>query len=146
MGKHILVTGPEAPYACESLRTSGFLDNRHADDREVVSHTRQPPVFAFLICYIRSHACPLDCQSHHLVSGIPTFLAISKILFACKDRLCGLVVRVPDCSPIGPEFDSRRYQIFWAAVSLERGPLSPCEDKWAATGKKSNGSDVENWD
>jgi hypothetical protein len=28
------------------------------------------------------------------------------------------------------------YQIFWVAVGLERGPLSPCEDKWGATWKK----------
>jgi hypothetical protein len=28
------------------------------------------------------------------------------------DRLCGLVVRVPGCRPRGPEYDSRRYQIF----------------------------------
>jgi hypothetical protein len=33
------------------------------------------------------------------------------------DRLCGLVVR-------GPGFDSKRYQIFWEIVGLERGPLS----------------------
>jgi hypothetical protein len=38
------------------------------------------------------------------------------------DRLCGVVVRVPG-------YDSRRYQIFLIAVGLERGPLSPCEDK-----------------
>jgi hypothetical protein len=45
------------------------------------------------------------------------------------DRLCGLVVRVPDCRPRGYAFDSRRYQILLAAVVLERGPLSLCEDK-----------------
>jgi hypothetical protein len=55
------------------------------------------------------------------------------------DRLCGVVVR-------GPGFDSRRYQIFWVALGLERGPLSPCEDKWGATWKKSSGSGLENWD
>jgi hypothetical protein len=48
--------------------------------------------------------------------------------------------------PRGPGFDSRRYQIFWAALGLERGPLSPCEDKWGATWKKSSGSGLENWD
>jgi hypothetical protein len=32
------------------------------------------------------------------------------------------------------------------AVGLERGPLSPCEIMWGATWKKSNGSDLENWD
>jgi hypothetical protein len=31
-------------------------------------------------------------------------------------------------------------------VVLERGPLSPCEDKWGVTTKKSSGSGLENWD
>jgi hypothetical protein len=47
---------------------------------------------------------------------------------AIADRLCGLVVSVPGCYPRGPEFDSRRYQIFRVAVGLERGPLSPGAD------------------
>jgi hypothetical protein len=34
------------------------------------------------------------------------------------------VVRVPGYRSRGPEFDSRRYQIFWEVVGLERGPLS----------------------
>jgi hypothetical protein len=63
-----------------------------------------------------------------------------------NDRLCGLVVRVSGCYPRGPGFDSRRYQIFWVAVGLERGPLSPCESKWGATWKESSGSGLENWD
>jgi hypothetical protein len=57
-----------------------------------------------------------------------------------RDRLCGLVVRRPGCRPRGPGFDSRQYQIFCIVVGLERGPLSPCEDKWGATSKKSSGS------
>jgi hypothetical protein len=41
-----------------------------------------------------------------------------------KDRLCGLVVRVPGYRSRGYGFDSRRYQIFfWEVVGLERGPL-----------------------
>jgi hypothetical protein len=40
------------------------------------------------------------------------------------DRLCSLVVRVPGYRCRGPGFDSRRYQIFWDVVGLERGPLS----------------------
>ena len=40
------------------------------------------------------------------------------------DRLCGLVVRVSDYRYRGLGFDSRRYQIFWVAVGLERGALS----------------------
>jgi hypothetical protein len=39
------------------------------------------------------------------------------------DRLCGLVVRVPGCKHRDPVFDSRRLQIFWVAVGLERDPL-----------------------
>jgi hypothetical protein len=30
-------------------------------------------------------------------------------------------------------------------VGLERGPLSPCDDKWGATWKKSSSSGLENW-
>jgi hypothetical protein len=40
------------------------------------------------------------------------------------DRLCGLVVRVSGYRSRGPGIDSRRYQIFWEVVGLERGPLS----------------------
>ena len=40
------------------------------------------------------------------------------------DRLCGLVVRVSGYRYRGHAFDSRRYQIFWVVVGLERGPLS----------------------
>jgi hypothetical protein len=45
------------------------------------------------------------------------------------DRLCGMVVRLPGCRQRGPGFDSWRCQVFWVAVGLERGQLSPCEDK-----------------
>jgi hypothetical protein len=37
--------------------------------------------------------------------------------------LC-LAVRVPGYRFRGPGFDSRRYQIYWEVVVLERGPLS----------------------
>jgi len=46
------------------------------------------------------------------------------IHFGKLDRLCGLVVRVSGYRYRGPGFDSRRYQIFWVVVGLERGPLS----------------------
>jgi hypothetical protein len=42
---------------------------------------------------------------------------------------CGLVVRVPGCSHRGPGFHSWPYLILCVAVVLERGALSPCEDK-----------------
>ena len=40
------------------------------------------------------------------------------------DRLCGLVVKVSGYRYRGLGFDSRRYQISWVVVGLERGPLS----------------------
>ena len=40
------------------------------------------------------------------------------------DHLCGLVVRVSGYRYRGLGFYSRRYQIFWVAVGLERGALS----------------------
>jgi hypothetical protein len=40
------------------------------------------------------------------------------------DRLCGLMVTVPDYRTRYHGFDSRRYQMFWEVVGLERGPLS----------------------
>jgi hypothetical protein len=40
------------------------------------------------------------------------------------DRLCGLVVRLPDCRHRGQGFDSRRYKLFCVVVGLEWGPLS----------------------
>jgi hypothetical protein len=45
------------------------------------------------------------------------------------DHLCGLVVRLTGCRPGGSGFDSQRCQFFSVAMGLERGPLSPCEDK-----------------
>jgi hypothetical protein len=41
-----------------------------------------------------------------------------------SDRLCGLVVRVPGCRPRGLGYDSRRYQISWVVLGLERASLS----------------------
>jgi hypothetical protein len=50
----------------------------------------------------------------------------SEYLFLIWDIIyhCGLVVRVFGYRSRGPEFDSRRVQIFWEAAGLERGPLS----------------------
>jgi hypothetical protein len=53
------------------------------------------------------------------------------------DRLCGLVIR-------GPGFDSRRYQIFWEIVGLERGPLSLVRITEELLEWQSSGSGLEN--
>jgi hypothetical protein len=61
-----------------------------------------------------------------------------------RDRLCGLVFRVPGYRSIGPGFDSQRYQIFWEVVGLERGPLSLVSTIEELLGRKNSGSGLEN--
>ena len=51
-------------------------------------------------------------------------MEIMFLLPPIMDRLCGVVVRVSGYRCRGLGFDSRRYQIFWVVVGLERGPLS----------------------
>jgi hypothetical protein len=53
-----------------------------------------------------------------------TFYYCTVLYLPSIDRLCGLVVRVPGYRSVGPRFDSRRYQILWEVVGLERGPLN----------------------
>jgi hypothetical protein len=50
----------------------------------------------------------------------PVGETVFTLVNAVPDRLCGVVVRVSGCSPR----DSRRYEIFYVAVGLERGPPS----------------------
>jgi hypothetical protein len=59
------------------------------------------------------------------------------------DRLCGLVVRVPTYIFRGPGFDSRRYQIFWEIVGLERGSFSLVKITEEQLEWKSSGSGQE---
>jgi hypothetical protein len=61
-----------------------------------------------------------------------------------RDRLCGLVVRVPGYRSRGPGFDSRRCQIFWEMVGLEQGPLSLVRIIEEQLEWKSSGSSLEN--
>jgi hypothetical protein len=59
------------------------------------------------------------------------------------DRLCVLVVRVPDYTSKGPIFDSRRYQIFWEVVGLERGQLNLVSTTENLLERKNSGSGLE---
>jgi hypothetical protein len=60
-----------------------------------------------------------------------------------SDRLCGLVARVPGYRYRGPEFDSRRYQIFWEVLGLERGILSLVSTVEELLIRKSSGFGLE---
>jgi hypothetical protein len=56
------------------------------------------------------------------------------------DRLCGLVVRAPGYRSGALGFDSRRYQIFWQVVGLERGPLGLVSAIEELLGRNNSGS------
>jgi hypothetical protein len=60
------------------------------------------------------------------------------------DRLCGLVVIVPGYRSRGPRFGSRRYQIIWEVVGLERGPPSFVNTIEELLGRKSSAPVLEN--
>jgi hypothetical protein len=79
------------------------------------------------------------------VASIFVFLfPFSSLVYVTGDRLCGLMVRVPGYRSRGPEFNSRRYQIFWEVVGLERGPLSLVSTIEDLLGRNSSGSGLEN--
>jgi hypothetical protein len=67
---------------------------------------------------------------------------ISNSIFTL-DRLCGLVVRVHGYTSRGPGFDSRRCQMFWEVVGLERGPHSLLRIIEQLLEWKSSGSGLE---
>jgi hypothetical protein len=60
-----------------------------------------------------------------------------------RDRLCGLVLRVPGYRFRDPGFDSRSY-IFWEVVGLGRGPLSLVSTTEELLGSNSSGSGLLN--
>jgi hypothetical protein len=60
------------------------------------------------------------------------------------DRLCGLVVRVPGCRYRDPGVDSRRYQVYWEVVGLERDPVSLVSTIEELLGRNSSCSGLEN--
>jgi hypothetical protein len=60
------------------------------------------------------------------------------------DRFCGLVVRVPSYRSRGPGFDSRRHQIFYEVVGLERSPHSVVSTIEELLGRNNSGFGLEN--
>jgi hypothetical protein len=57
---------------------------------------------------------------------------------------CTGVVRVRGYRSKGSGYDSRRYQIFWEVLGLERGPLSPVSTIEELLERKSSGYGLEN--
>jgi hypothetical protein len=77
-----------------------------------------------MIRYRWDRFCPCDNRHIFAVNRVIGGFAVLFGVWVLWDCLCGVMVRVPDCWPRGPGFDSRRYQILCVAVGLERGPLN----------------------
>jgi hypothetical protein len=69
---------------------------------------------------------------------VSSLQALIKKLFALLERSWVQIQR--------SGFDSRRYQIFWEVVGLERGPLILVSTTEELLERKSNGSGLENRD
>ena len=118
--------------------TLGVSDSSSVHQQEFFTvHTAV--VYVIQVCWKFASRIRMELQFHpdpgignrHInkLRGISVFRkVVGKWRLAARsmglDRLCGLVVRVSGYRYRGLGFDSRRYQIFWVAVGLERGPLS----------------------
>jgi hypothetical protein len=96
--------------------------------------------FLYVICSSETQLENADSQvflNYHRSSS-------NLFLVYLTDRLCVLVVRVPDYRSRGPGFDPRGYQIFWEIVGLERGPRSLVSTTEELFGRNSSGSGLKN--
>jgi hypothetical protein len=96
---------------------------------------------------IRGLYCPRKQPITIKEGDIRENLKIKILLKFKRDRLCGLVVKVHGYRSRDPEFDSRRYQIFWEVVDLERVPLSLVRiteelREWKNSGSRSRKSRI----
>jgi hypothetical protein len=95
-----------------------------------------------ILCY------PGDVRTDHTTAEqkySSCSISVSHFQTIVDFNLClrGLVAIVPGYRSRGPGFDSRRYQIFWEVVVLERDPLSPVSIIEELLGRKSSGFDLE---
>jgi hypothetical protein len=103
-----------------------------------------PPLLAPVVVSMGMFACSWAAVVLCCNACLPIWQ--TKYLFilphACymPDRLCGLVVRVSGYRSRVPGFDSRRFQIFWEAAGLERGPLSRARATEKLFERKNSGS------
>jgi hypothetical protein len=91
---------------------------------------------------------PENIFHHHQItatrhSGV-IWLQFHFCLWVLKKNSCRLVVSVPGYRYRGPVLGSRRYQIFWEVVGLERSPRSLVRIIEELLEWKSSGSGLEN--
>jgi hypothetical protein len=79
-----------------------------------------------------------------IIVGNTTYCYITPSSVSDGNGLCGLVVWVPGYISRQPRLDSRRYQVLWEIVSLERGPVSLVSTIEEQLERKSSRSGLEN--
>jgi hypothetical protein len=92
------------------------------------------------ICHNICHPWVVINLKHNLIPNT----ILKMVMCLEKDRLCGLMVRVPGYRSRGLEFDSRRYQIFCEVVGPKRGSLSPVSKIEEPLGRNNSASGLEN--
>jgi hypothetical protein len=80
----------------------------------------------------------------NLITLLPEYSGYKEIWFSEIFQWTNRTHRVPGYRSRGPGFDSRRYQIFWKAVGLERDPFSLVSTTEEPLRRKSSGSGLEN--
>jgi hypothetical protein len=65
----------------------------------------------------------INIHPSHIIYNTVTVHVII-VSYNSLNRLYGLVARVSGYRSKGPAFDSWRFQFFWEAAGLERGPLN----------------------
>jgi hypothetical protein len=94
----------------------------------------------------RSVVCNLGYARNGKLKKSKIYYYIQYYIIFYEDRLCGLLIKVSGYRSRGTGFDSRRYQIFWVVVGLERGPFSLVSTTEELLGRQSSGSGLENGD
>jgi hypothetical protein len=93
---------------------------------------RKAPVFVVVCYFLSDHNVRKQRRSYRTADFLNTHLL--------QDLLCGpsFWLQIQRSG-----FDSRRYQIFWEVVSMERGPLSLVSTIEELLGRKNSGSGLE---
>jgi hypothetical protein len=124
--------------------------------RPAVGHTHPPIHWDLFIPRIKQPGRQADHPPQTIASVKKTWnytstlscVFMAQCLVKHKDsstiHICGIVMRVPGYTSMGPGFESRRYQISREIMGLEQGPLRRVRISEELFERKGSGSVLEN--
>jgi hypothetical protein len=133
--KALPVTGLGGLWGCEILRIPHCPDSRLTDGGKVVSPMHRPyftPQKHYYFYVSDTHFC----QELSIHRGLVWLEGLGEFKKITSSGSSWLQIQRPG-------FDSRRCQIFWEVVGLERGPLSLVSTIEELLERKSSGSGLE---